>query len=159
MRQGLHNAADYAMEFRTLAAGTRWSEPALVDAFVYGLKADLQAELSCKPEASSLNEAAHLAITYDRLLLERRRQLHRGLPQREINSPMGPVDNPAEPMQLGVAGMRGKFPSKCYSAGARRRTRGSGVHNPCHSPRAAPRDRRGPCGVGFLLPPYLPLIR
>ncbi|KAK1796679.1 hypothetical protein P4O66_009702, partial [Electrophorus voltai] len=59
-------------------------------------------------EASSLNKVVHLAITYDGLLKEQRRQFYRGLPQRENNSTIGQVEAPVEPMQLGVAGMRGK---------------------------------------------------
>ncbi|XP_035382004.1 serine/threonine-protein kinase Nek10 isoform X2 [Electrophorus electricus] len=97
------------MEFRMLAAGTQWNEPALVDAFVHGLKADLQAELACKPESSSMNEVVRLAITYDHLLQERRRQLHWGLRQRENDSLAVPGEKPTEPMQLGVAGTRGKL--------------------------------------------------
>ncbi|KAK1787313.1 hypothetical protein P4O66_002815 [Electrophorus voltai] len=74
LRQGFRSAADYAMEFWTLAVGTCWNEPALVDAFIHGLRADLQAELMCKPEVCSVNEVVPLAITYDRLLQERHRQ-------------------------------------------------------------------------------------
>ncbi|KAK1791057.1 hypothetical protein P4O66_002101 [Electrophorus voltai] len=112
LRQGLRNTADYAVEFHTLVAGTHRNEPALVDAFVHGLKTDLQAELACKPEASCLNEVVRLAITYDRLLQEQHRQLHRSLTQRENDSLAVPGDNPTEPMQLGVAGIRGKLPNR-----------------------------------------------
>ncbi|KAK1802686.1 hypothetical protein P4O66_004186 [Electrophorus voltai] len=69
--------ADYDMEFWTLAAGTHWNKSALVDTFVNGIRVALQAELAFKQEATSLNEVVHLAIIYDNLLLERRRQFPR----------------------------------------------------------------------------------
>ncbi|KAK1793845.1 hypothetical protein P4O66_001574 [Electrophorus voltai] len=96
LKQGVQTAPDYAMEFQTLAAGTRWNEPTLVAAFMHGLRADLQAELT------SLNEVVHLAIACDRLLQERRRQFHRGLPRRENDSTIGQVEALVEPMQLGM---------------------------------------------------------
>ncbi|KAK1784820.1 hypothetical protein P4O66_003490 [Electrophorus voltai] len=60
LRQGIRPAAEYTMEFQTLAAGTRWNEPTLIDAFLTGLWAELQAELDCKQEATSLNEVVML---------------------------------------------------------------------------------------------------
>ncbi|KAK1789534.1 hypothetical protein P4O66_015448 [Electrophorus voltai] len=103
LRQGIRTVADYAMEFRMLAAGARWNEPTLVDAFVNGLRAYLQVELACKQEATSLNEVVRLAITYDRLLQERRQQFPRGRQQRETGPAVVKTEAPVEPMQLGVA--------------------------------------------------------
>ncbi|KAK1796295.1 hypothetical protein P4O66_009361 [Electrophorus voltai] len=96
------------MEFRTLAAGSHWNEPAFIDAFLNGLRAGLQSELACKQEPTTLNEVVHLAITYDRLLQERRRYLHRGLLEREGTLATGQTEAPEEPMQLGMAGVSRK---------------------------------------------------
>ncbi|KAK1785900.1 hypothetical protein P4O66_017542 [Electrophorus voltai] len=70
--QELRSAADYTMEFWTLAEGIHWNEPVQIDAFLNGLQAELQAELACKQDGNMLNEGVHLAITDDCLLLERR---------------------------------------------------------------------------------------
>ncbi|KAK1789947.1 hypothetical protein P4O66_002273 [Electrophorus voltai] len=59
----LFSADERLPRFHT--AGSRWNEPALVDVFLNGLKAELQAELTCKPEVVTLNETVNLAITYD----------------------------------------------------------------------------------------------
>ncbi|KAK1802517.1 hypothetical protein P4O66_021800 [Electrophorus voltai] len=91
------------MEFRTLAAGSKWNEPALVDVFLNSLRAELQAEIACKQEVASLNEAMQLVITYDRLLQEKRQYLDRRRPYREDIPSGGLVDSSEEPMQLGGA--------------------------------------------------------
>ncbi|KAK1795648.1 hypothetical protein P4O66_001143 [Electrophorus voltai] len=59
LRQGSRSAVDYTMEFRTLAAGAKWNEPASVDAFLCGLRVELQAEIACKQEAALPNDAVH----------------------------------------------------------------------------------------------------
>ncbi|KAK1785855.1 hypothetical protein P4O66_003228 [Electrophorus voltai] len=96
LRQGLRPAADYTIEFWTLAA--RWNEPTLFDTFLGELRAELQAELACKQETASLNEVVHLAITYSHLLQERHQYLSHGSPQREGTLGAGQTDPPEEPM-------------------------------------------------------------
>ncbi|KAK1805998.1 hypothetical protein P4O66_013037 [Electrophorus voltai] len=41
LRQDIKPPAKYTMEFHTLAAGTGWNEPALINAFLGGLQAEL----------------------------------------------------------------------------------------------------------------------
>ncbi|KAK1806901.1 hypothetical protein P4O66_005381 [Electrophorus voltai] len=50
------------MEFRTLAAGSHWNKAALIDVFLNELRGELQAELACKQEVSTLNEAVHYVV-------------------------------------------------------------------------------------------------
>ncbi|KAK1792970.1 hypothetical protein P4O66_001689 [Electrophorus voltai] len=78
LRQGLRTTAEYATEFRTLVAGSRWNEPALVDTFMIGLRVELQAVLACNVEVAMLNEVVHLAITYNCLLQEKLQSSPRG---------------------------------------------------------------------------------
>ncbi|KAK1786113.1 hypothetical protein P4O66_017849 [Electrophorus voltai] len=94
------------MEFRTLVAGTHWNEPAQIDVFVNGLRADLQADLACRLEGKTLNGVVHLAITYDRLLQERRRCVQREAPQRTETRPAWQTNIPEEPMLLDAAGVQ-----------------------------------------------------
>ncbi|KAK1787470.1 hypothetical protein P4O66_002945 [Electrophorus voltai] len=51
-------AADYAREFRTIAAGSGWSETALKTMFRRGLSPGLQTELACREESTTLSELA-----------------------------------------------------------------------------------------------------
>ncbi|KAK1784742.1 hypothetical protein P4O66_003413 [Electrophorus voltai] len=121
LSQGLRSAADYDMAFWTLAAGTCWKEPAHMDAFLGGLRAELQVELSCKQEATTLNEVVHIAITYDRLLQERCHYLHRDSPQQEGTITPRQTNVSEEPMQLDAVGVqprvgeqkRGSNPVSC----------------------------------------------
>ncbi|KAL0199478.1 hypothetical protein M9458_008018, partial [Cirrhinus mrigala] len=61
-------AADYAIEFRTLAAQSKWNEIALKAVFRRGLNVKLQVELACKAVDSSLNEFITVAIKIDNLM-------------------------------------------------------------------------------------------
>lgn len=45
LRQGGRSAADFAIQFRTLAATSEWNEPALVARFLDGLSSELKEEL------------------------------------------------------------------------------------------------------------------
>lgn len=47
MLHGAHSAADYALNFCTVATARGWNEPALLTAYLKGLNEDLQAELAC----------------------------------------------------------------------------------------------------------------
>ncbi|KAK1791643.1 hypothetical protein P4O66_013645, partial [Electrophorus voltai] len=107
LKQGVRSAAEYAMEFWTLATGTRWNEPTQIGAFVNGLRAELQVELACKQEASTLNEVVHLAITFNRLLQEKRRCVHQNSPQQDITGPARQTDSPEELDAAGVQPKRG----------------------------------------------------
>uniref|UniRef100_A0A3B1JS24 CCHC-type domain-containing protein n=1 Tax=Astyanax mexicanus TaxID=7994 RepID=A0A3B1JS24_ASTMX len=69
LRQGNRPVSDFALEFRTLAAGSGWNEPALRVMFRNGLRADILAELACKDDGLSLDELISLAIRLDQLKL------------------------------------------------------------------------------------------
>lgn len=83
-------AAEYALQFRTLAVQTNWLEDTLKLLFHQGLTLDLQAELACRDEGSSLNSFIELAIHIDNLLCS----------HRPLRSTV-PASNVPEPMQLG----------------------------------------------------------
>lgn len=116
LSQGSRSVSDYAVEFRTLAASTRWPEDALVDVFCKGLSGSLKDELAARELPEDLEELIDLATRIDRRMRERLQERSSttrgaGLPP----APMGPVPahlssvNPSpvsipssEPMQLGA---------------------------------------------------------
>lgn len=61
--QGSRDVVEYALEFRTIAAQSRWNEPALKTAFHQGLNL----ELVCQGGQLTLNDLIDLAIRLDRL--------------------------------------------------------------------------------------------
>ncbi|KAL7839877.1 hypothetical protein SRHO_G00265350 [Serrasalmus rhombeus] len=98
LKQGTRSAADYALDFRTLAAGSGWSEPALKTMFMRGLREDVQAELVFRGPELTLNQAIEAAISLDSLLRGRRRLMRESLPP-VFSGESTPRE--AEPMQLG----------------------------------------------------------
>lgn len=90
LTQGRSTAAEFALQFRTLAAQTNWVEDTLKLLFRKGLNLELQAELACRDEGRSLTSFIELAIHIDNLIRSRR--------------PLRPLATSAatpEPMQLG----------------------------------------------------------
>ncbi|XP_058627659.1 uncharacterized protein LOC131537949 [Onychostoma macrolepis] len=77
--QGNRTAADYAIEFRTLAAQSGWNDISLKAVFRQSLDLDLQTELACKGENCSFSEYITLAIKIDNLM--------RNAPKRKIVQP------------------------------------------------------------------------
>ncbi|KAI4872058.1 hypothetical protein NFI96_034270, partial [Prochilodus magdalenae] len=67
LQQRTRSVADYALEFRTVAAGSGWNETALLTAFRSGLNTDIRKELACRDEGLSLNAYISLAIHFDQL--------------------------------------------------------------------------------------------
>ncbi|KAL0151605.1 hypothetical protein M9458_053088 [Cirrhinus mrigala] len=97
LSQGSSTAAEYALNFRTLAAQTTWVEDTLKLLFRRGLNTDLQTELACRDEGRGLEEFIELAIHIDNLIRSRR-------PSRfnTLNLPsISPPNTHSEPMQLG----------------------------------------------------------
>ncbi|KAI2647305.1 Retrotransposon-derived protein PEG10 [Labeo rohita] len=98
LRQGRRTAADYALEFRTLAAQSGWNDEPLKLHYRKGLNPDLQVELACRDEGLSLNQYIDLSIRIDNVMRARR-------PARPFTAPL-PYQPPAasapEPMQLGT---------------------------------------------------------
>ncbi|KAI4899522.1 hypothetical protein NFI96_011522 [Prochilodus magdalenae] len=67
LRQGSRSVAEYSLEFRTIAAGTGWNEPALLTFYRLGLNQDVLTELACRDDDLSLDELITLAIRLDHL--------------------------------------------------------------------------------------------
>ncbi|KAL0164283.1 hypothetical protein M9458_040036 [Cirrhinus mrigala] len=103
-KQGNRTAADYAVEFRTLAAQSGWNDVALKAIFYNSLNVDLQTELACRRENSSFSELVNLTIKIDNLMRQTPRQHINKSNHR--NSPIcGPAveQSSVEPMQLNAS--------------------------------------------------------
>jgi len=106
LRQRGKRVADFAIEFRTLAAAAGWEERALKTVFFQALDEPLKDELARLEVPASLNEFISLAVRLDNRLRGRfRGRAERSLP----SSPPDPIPgrpaarppSPPEPMQLG----------------------------------------------------------
>ncbi|KAK3509790.1 hypothetical protein QTP70_011158, partial [Hemibagrus guttatus] len=64
LRQGSDAAADYAIRFRTLAAQSGWNDVSLWAVFRAGLKPELQAELACRTEDTTLSQFVATATAW-----------------------------------------------------------------------------------------------
>ncbi|KAL0173707.1 hypothetical protein M9458_029675, partial [Cirrhinus mrigala] len=98
LRQGRRTAADYALEFRTLAAQSGWNDGPLKLHYRRGLNPDLQVELACRDEGLSLNQYIDLSIRIDNVMRARK-------PARPFTTPLPhqpPAASGPEPMQLGT---------------------------------------------------------
>lgn len=120
LQQGSRSVAEFAIEFRTLAAESGWNDEALQGVFQNALSDNLKDELVSREEPGSLDQLISLAIRVDNRLRERRRErssksqvpfpfpltASRRLPTRSFQ-PLQDVPGSAEPepMQLGRAGL------------------------------------------------------
>ncbi|KAL0195339.1 hypothetical protein M9458_008911, partial [Cirrhinus mrigala] len=98
LKQGRRTAADYALDFRTLAAQSGWNDGPLKLHYRKGLNSDLQVELACRDEGLSLNQYIDLSIRIDNVMRARK-------PVRTFTPllPSQPSTMTApEPMQLGA---------------------------------------------------------
>ncbi|KAL0155832.1 hypothetical protein M9458_050095, partial [Cirrhinus mrigala] len=98
LRQGRRTAAEYALEFRTLAAQSGWNDGPLKLHYRRGLRPDLQVELACRDEDLSLNQYIDLSIRVDSIL--RARKTSR--PSTSVSLPVPTTQETPEPMQLGA---------------------------------------------------------
>lgn len=119
IRQGARSTAEYAVEFRTLAAESGWNDTAQRGAFLRGLSEGVKDELAARDEESSLDDLISLAIRVDNRLRERRRErgarlplqapVRRHLPDTHSSSlsvtQSTTAPSEVEPMQLGRAGL------------------------------------------------------
>lgn len=69
--QGSRSVADYAVEFRILAADSKWGDQALISAFRRGLSETIK-DLILRDRPNSLSELISLALQVDERLRERR---------------------------------------------------------------------------------------
>ena len=74
LRQGRRRVADYAIEFRTVAAESGWNQTALLDAFLCGLSSALKDHLAALDLPEDLDALIALAIKIDKRLMERERE-------------------------------------------------------------------------------------
>uniref|UniRef100_A0A8D0CYT6 Gypsy retrotransposon integrase-like protein 1 n=1 Tax=Sander lucioperca TaxID=283035 RepID=A0A8D0CYT6_SANLU len=74
LRQGRRRVADYAIEFRTVAAESGWNQTALMDAFLCGLSSALNDHLAALDLPEDLDTLIALAIKIDKRLFERERE-------------------------------------------------------------------------------------
>ncbi|KAI2647590.1 Transposon Tf2-6 polyprotein [Labeo rohita] len=122
LRQGKRSTADYAIEFRTLAATCEWNEPALTARFLEGLTEEVREEILSRDVPSSLDQMVELAIRLDKRFEWRRRARVPVPPLQPIptsSSSATPRTDP-ESMQLG---------SLCISGAERQRR----IHHSCVS--------------------------
>lgn len=121
LTQGSSAVAQYAVDFRILAAESGWDDTALQAAFLRGLNDNVKDELAARGDSNSLEELISLATRLDNRLRERcREKASRQLTQRNpsstlssslpvistsspvFSSPPEPI-SAEEPMQLGRA--------------------------------------------------------
>ena len=74
LRQGSRGVADYAIDFRTLAAESSWNYSSLFDAFHHGLSDRIKDELAARELPDSLESLISLAVRIDSRLRERDRE-------------------------------------------------------------------------------------
>ena len=104
LRQGRQSAADYAIQFRTLAAESSWGEQALLVTFYNGLADRIKDELASWEEAEDLESLISRVIRLDNRLRERNKAPRISLPHTipvHQGSSADSTDGGPEPMQLG----------------------------------------------------------
>ncbi|KAK3544072.1 hypothetical protein QTP86_000978 [Hemibagrus guttatus] len=126
IHQGSDSAADYAIQFRTLAAQSEWNDAALWAVFRVGLNSALQTELARHVEATSLSQFVATAIRLDNLRRQRRTgawDMASARPRVRMDCP-GRGERDPEPMQLGRSRLTEEerrpqgTPRRCYNCGS-----------------------------------------
>ncbi|XP_057683966.1 retrotransposon-derived protein PEG10 [Corythoichthys intestinalis] len=134
VRQGSRSVAEFSIEFRTLAAESRFNDAALQEIFTGALNESLKDELATRDEPDSLDSLIRLSIQIDNRQRERRRQRKEqpGAPRTRfaaLPSPPPlpvqvtdaapatppPADQP-EPMQLGRTRLSQEERTRRYAA-------------------------------------------
>ncbi|KAK3566461.1 hypothetical protein QTP86_033942 [Hemibagrus guttatus] len=119
LRQGSDTAADYAIKFCTLAAQSGWNDASLWAVFRARLNPELQTELACRIEASTLSQFVATAIRLDNLM----RQHQAGTSRSTLVHPRTQSGHPSfrEEARSGLAEsahpQRGRM-RLCYNCGA-----------------------------------------
>lgn len=102
--QGNRTAADYAIEFRTLAAQSGWNDVALKSIFYNSLNVNLQIELACCRGDFSFFELVNMTIKIDNLLRQTPKNKATKVSTRtSITSVPSTTQLQEEPMQLTVS--------------------------------------------------------
>uniref|UniRef100_A0A803J4Y9 CCHC-type domain-containing protein n=1 Tax=Xenopus tropicalis TaxID=8364 RepID=A0A803J4Y9_XENTR len=120
--QGTLSAAEYAIDFRTLAAEVAWNNDALVAAFWQGLNEGIKDELAARDLPTQFEQLVSLVIRIDSRIKERQ-----SLKSRVRRSPVSSVLLPEssstpsllaeEPMQLGATRLSPEERTRRRSAG------------------------------------------
>uniref|UniRef100_A0A4W5PBV2 Retrotransposon gag domain-containing protein n=1 Tax=Hucho hucho TaxID=62062 RepID=A0A4W5PBV2_9TELE len=119
LRQGTRSAQEFAMDFRTLAAGTGWNDKALIDHYRCSLREDVRWELACRDTTLTFDQLVDLSIRLDNLLATHgRSEGCLSVPSPSTTAPM--------PMELGGAALRetGGGSGSCTICGHRGQTAG-----------------------------------
>lgn len=151
LQQGTRSAAEYAIHFRTIAAGSGWNNESLMVCFQNGLSETLQDELATREPTHNLESLIDLAVRLDNRLRERNLSRQSVLTPPVTSLPtekLPPFQGFPEPMQLGgtrispserdrrirercclYCGLPGHFRSACpeLSGNARSRTGKEGL--------------------------------
>ncbi|KAK3512381.1 hypothetical protein QTP70_007448 [Hemibagrus guttatus] len=124
--QGSDTAADYAITFQTLSAQSGWNDASLWAVFRAGLNPELQTELVCRVEATTLSQFVATAICLDNLMPQHQAGTSCAAtvrPRTRLDYPSFREEAP-EPMQLGRSRLaepahqqRGRM-RLCYNCGA-----------------------------------------
>ncbi|KAK3548637.1 hypothetical protein QTP70_015934 [Hemibagrus guttatus] len=126
LHQGSDTAADYAIRFRTLAAQSGWNDASLWAVFWAGLKPELQTELACCAEETTLSQFVATAIRLDNLMRQHQAGPSHLSSVRSRNRPNYSSfrEEVPEPMQLGRSRLAEQAQQQrslmrlCYNCGA-----------------------------------------
>ncbi|RXN12284.1 Retrotransposon-derived PEG10 [Labeo rohita] len=102
LSQGSRSAAEFAIEFRTLATESGWDEHALRAIFHHALSPKLKDELAFRDSPSDLESLIDLAIRVDHRLKERQTERQQETVRARPDNIVYPTLDPEEPMQLGT---------------------------------------------------------
>uniref|UniRef100_A0A672H822 CCHC-type domain-containing protein n=1 Tax=Salarias fasciatus TaxID=181472 RepID=A0A672H822_SALFA len=107
IRQGSRSVAEFAIEFRILAAECGWNDQALQRVFYRRLQDSLKDELARRDPSPDLDHLISLAIQIDNRIRERQRE-HFLQPHPPVSTQSEPVNlqsslSDPEPMQIGRA--------------------------------------------------------
>ena len=73
LRQETRSAQEFALEFRTLAAGAGWSDRALIAQYRCSLSEDVCRELACRDTTLTFDQLVDMSIRLDNMLATRGR--------------------------------------------------------------------------------------
>ncbi|KAK3515671.1 hypothetical protein QTP70_026461 [Hemibagrus guttatus] len=126
LRQGSDTAADYAIRFRTLAAQSGWNDASLWAVFRAGLNPELQTEIACRTEETTLSQFVATAIRLVNLMRQHQAGPSRFSTARPRNRPHYSSfrEEVPEPMQLGRSRLADPAHQQrsrmrlCYNCGA-----------------------------------------
>ncbi|KAI2660547.1 Transposon Tf2-9 polyprotein [Labeo rohita] len=124
LQQGDRTAAEYAIEFRTLATQSGWNDVSLTAMFYHSLNPALQTELACRREGLSFSDFVSLTVKIDNLMRQHTKPKPERNPPRKLTTTTALLTSPPEePMQLHVSKLsaeekeRRRSHNLCYYCG------------------------------------------